>query len=361
VEKKDEFKVVMRRNDRTQFVDESLDGEFDVVYKGKLAPSKKSAKSLFSFFGYDLGSWMHEHRLPFFINLDDKTGAPHPYSFLYSTPKIPRGGIILIRIPENDADAVKALKTELIATARDLRAGEGYFILLSSAIHEGIGFTEDCKILLVQKTIQKAVKLPADVMKGDANRQAPGAYFLNQYEQGTGKKSKETLREYRYQYVGEDDVDSAVLAKFVKDALVEKSVQRWLKSSDNLETADDIFYEMVNAEMFESVVLNEENDVLVLYCTSWSKHCQGMNEEYNKLAKHVGTYYKGKTIKVMYMDCDSNDVDDARVQAFPTMILYPAKTSKMGKGKMLSQEQRTVDDIVDFLDEYAVSLNKDEL
>ena len=39
----------------------------------------------------------------------------------------------------------------------------------------------------------------------------------------------------------------------------------------------------------------------------------------------------------------------------------PAGTDKMEQGRMLSYEQRTADEIVDFIDEFATSLNKDEL
>lgn len=111
LEKDDKYKVIMRRNNKKDFSNEELDGAVEVVYDGKLAPSKKSQKSLFSFKGYDIGTWIHEHRLPFFIHLNDKESqnpnGMHPYSVLYNAPKTPRGGIIIIRVAENDQEGVQ--------------------------------------------------------------------------------------------------------------------------------------------------------------------------------------------------------------------------------------------------------------
>ena len=102
------YRIVLRRNNRRRFADERLDGVFEATYTGRLAPTKKSAKSLFSFNEYSLGTWMQEHRAPFFIDLDDMNapdGNPegiHPYSVLYNMPKVPRGGLILMRVPPKD-------------------------------------------------------------------------------------------------------------------------------------------------------------------------------------------------------------------------------------------------------------------
>eukprot|EP00484_Ammonia_sp_Unknown_P005099 CAMPEP_0197075652 /NCGR_PEP_ID=MMETSP1384-20130603/211717_1 /TAXON_ID=29189 /ORGANISM="Ammonia sp." /LENGTH=577 /DNA_ID=CAMNT_0042514501 /DNA_START=17 /DNA_END=1750 /DNA_ORIENTATION=- len=369
VANKDDYKIVMRRNNRKDFADERLDGEFEVSYAGKLAPSKKSKKSLFTFKEYDLATWMHEHRLPFFINLDKAVSTNpngiHPYSILYNTAKVPRGGMLIIRIPEDDDDAVQKLKEELIDTARELRAKQGYFIVLSSKDNERIGFTSDVNMMLFEKKVEKRPKLPSGYRPPEAeeNRQAPGAYFAEQYKQQSGgKEPTETLREYRYQYKG--DVDKTSLSKFVKDATVDGKVERWLRSADELaaRTPDDIHFDVITANTFKQVALDKNSDVLVLYCTGWGRYCQPLFEEYNQLANYVKTYYKGKPIKITHLDCDENDVDDARVSAFPTMILYPGGTSKMEDGKLLSQEQRTVDDIIEFIDEHAWSLDgKEEL
>jgi len=369
--KKNDYRIIMRRNNKKQFNDGRLDGEYEVSYNGKLSPTKKSRKKVFTFDEYDIGTWMHEHRLPFFINLDlQQTQNPngvHPYSILYNSPKVPRGGIIVIRIPEDDADAVQKLKEDLIETARDLRAGKGYFIVLTSANNpqlERIGFSADVDMVLVEKRIEAMPKIPSGYKppQSDPNRANPGSYFEKQYREGTGREPKETLREYRYVYKG--DVNADTLKNFVKETLDDKTYERYLRSADNTEKADDIYYDIITAKSFNDVVLDKNYDVLVLYCTQWGRYCQGFAEDYNKLAKHVSEYYKDKSIKITYLDCDENDVDDIRVNAFPTMILYPGGTNKMSKGILLSQDQRTVDDIVDFIDEFATSLDggvKDEL
>eukprot|EP01084_Bolivina_argentea_P120445 213495_1 len=367
----DKYHVVLRRNNRFLFSDEKVDGELEVTYNGKLAPTKKSLKSIFRFKTYDLGTWMHEHRLPFFINIDTEQfntpqtkdqGGAHPYSILYAVPKVPRAGIIIIRIPENDDTAVQKLKEDLVDTVRELRANDGYFVVLTSRDQPRIGFTSDVDILLVTKTIEKVPKIASDFepMEGDPNRNNPGSYFTQQSEQATGKKSKEHLREFRYQYrINENGpISGQKLVGFIQNR---DEHGRWLRSSNNTETSDDIFYDVITAGTFNQIVLDKNVDVLVLYCTSWGRYCQPFMEEYNNLAKHVKEFYKNKAIKITYLDCDENDVDDIRVDQFPQLIFYSGGSSDISKGKLLTNEQRTVDDIVDFIDEYATSLNKDEL
>ncbi len=103
----------MRRNNRNDFSDELLDGEYEVSYNGKLAPSKKSRKSIFRFTDYDIGTWMYEHRLPFFINLNNKAKIRKHnnlihivYYIIHQRHQHQEVGFI-IRIPENDDIAVK--------------------------------------------------------------------------------------------------------------------------------------------------------------------------------------------------------------------------------------------------------------
>eukprot|EP01084_Bolivina_argentea_P063922 116613_1 len=232
LKKNDKYKIIMRRNNRNDFSNELLDGEYEISYNGKLAPSKKSRKSIFKFIDYDIGTWMHEHRLPFFINLNKKPENTHPYSLLYNSPKTPRGGIIIIRIPQNDDDAVKNLKTELIETVRELRANEGYMIVLTSKDYDRIGFTKDVSMLLIQKSIEKLPKLPSNYkpMEGDPNRNNPGSYFAEQHQKQSGIQSKETLREYRYQYIDNDNgnINNDILKEFIKNVLVDKTVTNFM-------------------------------------------------------------------------------------------------------------------------------------
>ena len=106
----DPYRIVLRRNNRENFADERLDGVFEATYNGRFAPSKKSRKSLFSFIDYDFPTWLQEHRTPFFQDLDemenpeDNPNGVHPYSVLYLTPKVPRSGLIIIRVPDPEAD-----------------------------------------------------------------------------------------------------------------------------------------------------------------------------------------------------------------------------------------------------------------
>jgi len=383
--KGDEYRIVLRRNNRDRFADEQLDGPFEVTYTGRIAPSKKSAKHLFSFKDYDFGTWLQEHMAPFFIDLDAMSppdGNPqgvHPYSVLYSSPKVPRGGLIVLKVPPKDDpevadrdDVILKMKEELIDTVKDLRANEGFMVVLTSKVNERIGFDSGVQMLLLQKKVSKIPKLPRDFqsMYSEPNRANPANHLLREHRDGyqQGQGLQETVREYRYQWNGEDvrTLNGKGLRQFVKEAVVDGTATRWIRSKEAVaqltdEDASKVLYQAIGARDFEEKVLDKGSDVLMLYCAKWNNYCEELMVEYSKLAEHVATYYKGKSIKIMFMDCDENDVDDVRVNALPTMILYPAGTDDMYKGKLLAQQHRTVDEIVDFLDEFAVTLNKDEL
>jgi len=378
----DLYRVVLRRNNRQQFGNERLDGVFEATYTGRVAPSKKSIKSMFSFDKYDLGTWLQEHLEPFFIDLDARNppdGNPngiHPYSLLYLNAKIPRGGLIMLRVPPKDDpevtnrdEIISKLKEDLIDTVQELRANDGFLVVLSSKDLDQIGFESGVQMLLIHKKVMKIPKVSSDfqAMYSEPNMANPSNHFLREHHDGYqyGKGPKETVREYRYQWSGDDitTLDGEGLKQFVKESIVDGTTTRWIRSTV-FASSDPEFeakWVSIGAKDFEEVVLDKKSDVLVLYCTEWNRYCSELMAEYNKLAEHVNTYYKGKQMKIVYMDCDENDVDDVRVNALPTMILYPAGTDEMYKGKMLQQEHRTVDDIVDFLDEFAVNLNKDEL
>lgn len=111
--------------------------------------------------------------------------------------------------------------------------------------------------------------------------------------------------------------------------------------------------------MFDSIVMDRRSDVLCLYCVEWSEHCKEYKQKYNELAKYVHKFYATKNIKIVYLDGEKNDIEDMRVDQFPTLIFYAGNKKK---GRLVSkEEQETLDDIVDFLDEHAVNLNKQEL
>ena len=259
------------------------------------------------------------------------------------------------------------MKEELIDTVQELRANEGFMVVLTSKDQEQIGFGSGVQMLLVHKKVMEVPKLPRgfQAMYSEPNMANPSNHFLREHRDGYqhGKGPRETVREYRYQWTGEDigTLDGEGLQQFVKESVVDGTALRWIRSTESMAVDEGMHYEAVGAKDFERTVLDKEYDVLVLYCTQWNRHCEELMVEYNRLAKHVATYYSGKKLKIAFMDCDENDVDDVRVNALPTMILYPAGTGDMDRGKLLSQQQRTVDDIVDFLDEFAVTLNKDEL
>ena len=184
-------------------------------------------------------------------------------------------------------------------------------VALSSKDHDQLGFSSDVQMLLLQKKVEKIPKLPRDfqVMYSEPNMANPANHLLQEHRDGyqQGRGQKETVREYRYQWTGQDigKLNGEELKKFVTESTVDGSVSRWIRSSESMEPHDGMSYGAVGANEFEEKVLDKDYDVLLLYCSQWNRHCEEFMVEYNKLAKHVDTYYKGKNIKIMFTVCSN--------------------------------------------------------
>eukprot|EP01083_Nonionella_stella_P289325 984566_1 len=349
-----QYKIVMRRNNPQLFGD-----ELEVIYDGKIAESKKSKKAVFEFKAYDLKTWIQDNHMPLFIDLGRLDGSvvldmgTAVHSVLYRTAKIPQKGVLLIRITEeNEIELI--LQSELVDMVRQLRK-DGFITLLSSRNEPSVGFIDGVNMVLILKEMDT---LPS-AFRAARGQPTVIEKFRRNYDTSN---SRQTVREYRYQWFGE--INSENLAQFYEEVVVDKSAKRWIRSAEEVKNAD-VEYEIITANSFNDVVLDTTSDVLVLYCKElkeMSHFCSESRKEYNKLAKYMKTHYKDKAIKIVYLDYDANDVEDVRVVTLPTMILYPAGSSTMNQGKLLSEkQQQTLVDIVDFIDEFAANLNKEEL
>mmetsp|Transcript_21057 Transcript_21057/g.33785 ORF Transcript_21057/g.33785 Transcript_21057/m.33785 type:complete len:580 (-) Transcript_21057:98-1837(-) len=365
VTKKEDYKVVFRRNDRSLFGDERLDGALDAIYTGKIGVSKKDQNSLYKLTEYNLWTWMGEHRWPFFIDADNPEITPMNVLLQYS--KVPRTGILVVRTPPNDEDK-QQIKEELIEIVRELRAKDGIYVVLASEVHGTGGFDSDVNMLFVKKKVLDAPVFPKGFQpprSGEPNRFRPGFQFERQWESSRQQPPKETLKLFFYQNKGE--ISAQNLKSFVADVNQERTA-RWQRSSDNLQSSTEAeastsdLFEIVTANTFESAVLDGKYDVCVLYCLREVQSCINVLTEFNNLADYAAKYYTNKPIKLMFLDASRNDIEDMRVMSFPTLVLYPGGTKQIEDGKVFPEGVTNLDDMVDFVDQHASSLDgKDEL
>jgi len=71
---------------------------------------------------------------------------------------------------------------------------------------------------------------------------------------------------------------------------------------------------------FDSIVMNNEHDVLVEFYAPWCGHCKSLTPKYEKLG---AKFADRPNIVIAKLDATEND-HPADVEGFPTLIFYPA-------------------------------------
>merc|ERR1719422_2018719 len=105
---------------------------------------------------------------------------------------------------------------------------------------------------------------------------------------------------------------------------------------------------------FEEVAMNVEKDVLVEFYAPWCGHCKQLTPVREKLGEK---YKDHESIIIGKMDATANELEDIKVQGFPTIKLF-----KKGTNEIVDYNgDRTVDGFSKFLEDPPKDQPKDEL
>ena len=77
---------------------------------------------------------------------------------------------------------------------------------------------------------------------------------------------------------------------------------------------------VIVGKTFQSLVIDNDNDVFVEFYAPWCGHCKKLAPEWDKLAEDL-KYVSG--LVIAKMDATANEVDGVDIRGYPTLKFYP--------------------------------------
>jgi len=149
----------------------------------------------------------------------------------------------------------------------------------------------------------------------------------------------------------DDSFDNA--EQFVNDFL-EGKLKQHLMSQEIPEDWDKEGVKVLVGKNFQEVAMNAEKDVLVEFYAPWCGHCKQLAPIWDELGEK---YKDHESIVIAKMDSTANELEEVKVQGFPTIKLF-----KKGTNEIVDYNgDRTVEGFSKFLEEPAKDQPKDEL
>lgn len=147
----------------------------------------------------------------------------------------------------------------------------------------------------------------------------------------------------RYRFEGEFKNDN--IEKFIEDCK-EGRVKRFLKSEPEPKENNGPVYKVVGST-FKRDVLDNDDDIILMFYAPWCGHCKKFEPIYADLAK---TLSENKKLKFMNIDGTENDVEGHAIEGFPTIKFFPGKNKD---SPITYSGERSEADVAKFIKEHA--------
>jgi protein disulfide-isomerase A1 len=139
-----------------------------------------------------------------------------------------------------------------------------------------------------------------------------------------------------------DKISTENVKKFTQDYLDGK-LKPHLMSADLPDDWDKKPVKVLVGKNFDDVAKDKSKDVLVEFYAPWCGHCKKLEPIWDELA---AKYEKNEKIVIAKMDATANELEDVKVQSFPTIKFFPS-----GSDNVVDYNgERTLEGFMKFLD-----------
>lgn len=139
-----------------------------------------------------------------------------------------------------------------------------------------------------------------------------------------------------------EGVDADTIRTFVNDFLEGKLRPHLMSAELKEDWNKGPVWELVSSN-FKEIVFDKSKSVLVEFYAPWCGHCKQLIPIYEELGQH---YKDNDNIIIAKMDSTANEVEEVKIQSFPTIKFFPANRDEI----VDYNGPRTLNDFIKFLD-----------